>query len=1050
MMSSAKDTPVRRFQRLLRELFQFDCADLDFGIYRIMNHKRDVVEKFITTKLPETIEAELDGGALARQAEANSALAEARQQVVELLGREAIDAEGEIAPALAATPVARVYLDAKARAGTSRSREALETDVYNHLYTFFGRYYQDGDFVSKRRYSRRHRYAVPYNGEEVYLHWANSDQYYIKTAEHFASYQWKSPTGVTVDFRVDSANVEQDNVKGERRYFVPRAADAQWNAGSRTLTVPFAYRPLTRRELKDNGRNNQQEKIIAAALDDLPKRFDDADVLAALVGERHRDANDEPVTHLEHHLRQYTRRNDSDFFIHKDLRGFLARELDFYLKNEVLNLDDLSLAGEQAADGWFQLLQLVKSIGGQIIDFLAQIEGFQKMLWEKRKFVTETNYCVAVRWVPAEFYTGIAANEAQWLEWQSLAIVDEKAGGLFDACATSEERVAYLNLNGTLMLDTTHFDSGFKDRLLGAIDDLDGMTDGLLVESENGQALGLMQGEFGGRIKCIYIDPPYNTDASAILYKNGYKDSSWLSLMANGLSKSKPLLTRNGVVCCAIDDEESWRLRALMQGVFEHELGIVPVRSNPAGRKSRGQFSPAHEYAFFYGSAESKPGSLQKTDKELDRYPLEDEQGRYAWNNLIRHGSGDRRADRPNMFFPIYVDEADRLRVPKMTWDDEAGEYQILEEAKENEVAVWPIRIQEGERIEKRWHRGPDRVASGSHEYRVRRVDGSPGIDIDFKIHLDLQSMPKTWWGDKRYASANLGAKMLKDLFGDRIFDFAKAVGLVEDCLRASVCDEDALILDYFAGSGTTGHAVVNLNREDGGRRRFVLVEMGRHFDTVVLPRLKKIVYSPEWSDGKPARAATREEAERSPRIIKYVRLESYEDALDSIRFDERAGQLQLGDRIEGYLLHYMLKWETKDSETLLNPAQLVSPFEYRLRVHTNGDTVDRPVDVAETFNYLLGLQVRTRRVYLDEDRRYLVFRGETRDAPGRSTVVIWRDTKGWAEPELKRDRRFVAEHGMMDDADNVYVNGMSAIVGARPIEPLFKERMFAGVSDGR
>ena len=102
--------------------------------------------------------------------------------------------------------------------------------------------------------------------------------------------------------------------------------------------------------------------------------------LAALTGEHLRGRDDEPVSRLEHHLKQYTRRNDSDFFIHKDLRGFLSRELDFYLKNEVLNLDNLEAAGEQAADGWFQQMRLIKSVGGGIIDFLAQIEGFQKML----------------------------------------------------------------------------------------------------------------------------------------------------------------------------------------------------------------------------------------------------------------------------------------------------------------------------------------------------------------------------------------------------------------------------------------------------------------------------------------------------------------------------------------------------------------------------------------------------------------------------------------------------------------------------------------------
>ncbi len=1047
-MSTAPTSPLRKFQDLLRELFQFDCADLDFGIYRIMNHKRDVVEEFIAVKLPESIDAELGRGMLAHQAEANAALQEARQQLVESLGADAINPAGDVQPALAGTPVARTYLDARSRSGTNRSRAALESDVYNWLYTFFSRYYQDGDFISKRRYSGNHRYAIPYNGEEVYLHWANSDQYYIKTEEHFHSYQWKSPTGVSVRFHVNVADVEQNNVKSDRRFFLPSITEATWDASDRRLDLPFAYRPLSKAEQADFGSSGLQEKIIARTVAELPRRFDHADVLAALTSERRRDADSDPMTHLEHHLRQYTRRNDSDFFIHKDIRGFLSRELDFFLKNEVLNLDDLADAGEPATEGWFQLLRLVKLIGGQIIDFLAQIEGFQKTLWEKRKFVWETNYCIAVRCVPTEFHAEIAANEPQWEEWRALALVNDSGDTLFDSCETRDERIAYLKMNGTLMVDTAHFDVDFTDRLLASLHNLDGLMDGLVIDSENSQALRFLRGRYEHEIQSVYIDPPYNTDASAILYKNGYKNSSWLSLMSDGLASSRTLLKSSGVVCCAIDDEEGWRLRSLMQATFDRELGVVAVRSNPAGRKSRGQFSPAHEYAFFFGAAESAPGSLRKTKKELDRYPFEDERGRFAWNNLIRHGSNDRREDRPKMFFPIYVHRTGSLRVPDMDWDDDGAEYRIKGNPTTDEVAVWPIRFQDGEKLEKNWHRGPERVSRTLDQYRVRRAEASGRIEIDFKIYLDTQSMPRTWWDDSRYASANLGARAMKDLFGDRIFDFPKAVDLVADCLRAAACDEGATALDYFAGSGTTGHAVVNMNRDDGGQRKFILIEMGRHFDTVMLPRLKKITFCPDWNDGRPSRAITAQEADRSPRLIKYVRLESYEDALDSIEFDERAGQLKLENSIDGYLLKYMLKWETKDSETLLNPAKLANPFDYRLRVHANGDTVDRPVDLAETFNYLLGLEVKTRKVYIDEDRRYLVFRGETREEPGRATVVIWRNTAEWTEADLKRDKAFVADCRIMADADTVYANGLCAIVGARPIEPLFKERMFADVRE--
>ena len=248
-------------------------------------------------------------------------------------------------------------------------------------------------------------------------------------------------------------------------------------------------------------------------------------------------------------------------------------------------------------------------------------------------------------------------------------------------------------------------------------------------------------------------------------------------------------------------------------------------------------------------------------------------------------------------------------------------------------------------------------------------------------------------------------------------------------------------------GSGTTGHAVINLNREDGGQRKFILVEMGEYFDTVLLPRIKKITFAPEWKDGKPERSPTPDEAEWSPRIVKYIRLESYEDALDGIGFDEDAGRLNLEESIDGYLLKYMLNWETKQSETLLNAAKLTRPFDYRLRVHAQGNTRERTADVAETFNYLLGLNVRTRRVYDDDGRRYLVYRGETREAPGKSVAVIWRETEGWTQEDFARDREFVRQKGLDDGVDTVYVNGGSCIPGAKATEPLFKARMFAGVS---
>jgi len=275
------------------------------------------------------------------------------------------------------------------------------------------------------------------------------------------------------------------------------------------------------------------------------------------------------------------------------------------------------------------------------------------------------------------------------------------------------------------------------------------------------------------------------------------------------------------------------------------------------------------------------------------------------------------------------------------------------------------------------------------------------------------------------------------------MFSYPKSVHTVTDAIGAATINLETIILDFFAGSGTTGHAVINLNREDGGQRKFILVEMGDHFDTVLLPRLKKVAFSPEWKKGKTKRPATGEEAQRGPRMIKYFHLEGYEDALNNSGFG-REDELLFG--IEDYMLSYMLQWGTKRSATLLNVAALVRPFDYKLRLNGNGQGVEMPVDLPETFNYLLGLAVRTRRVYYDGKRRYLVYAGSTRE--GRSAVVIWRNTADWTLEDRARDRDFVASNNLAEGADEIWMNGDSIVKGARQLDNLFKERMFASVNE--
>ena len=226
---------------------------------------------------------------------------------------------------------------------------------------------------------------------------------------------------------------------------------------------------------------------------------------------------------------------------------------------------------------------------------------------------------------------------------------------------------------------------------------------------------------------------------------------------------------------------------------------------------------------------------------------------------------------------------------------------------------------------------------------------------------------------------------------------------------------KNAYILDYFAGSGTTGHAVINMNRKDGGTRKYIQIEIGEHFDTVLLPRMKKVAYSPDWKDGKPV------SREGVTQLFKYVRLESYEDTMDSLevapRTAEQANLLESEPELaEDYRLRYALGAETAGSACLLG-KWFSDPFAYTLSVVRDGARREAPVDLPETFNYLIGLDARSRR-RIDG---VLVFAGA--DAERRECAVLWRNLDDMDANAL--DSWFARNRARLPASlDVVWVNG--------------------------
>jgi adenine-specific DNA-methyltransferase len=267
---------------------------------------------------------------------------------------------------------------------------------------------------------------------------------------------------------------------------------------------------------------------------------------------------------------------------------------------------------------------------------------------------------------------------------------------------------------------------------------------------------------------------------------------------------------------------------------------------------------------------------------------------------------------------------------------------------------------------------------------------------------------------------------------------YPKSIHTVGDALFAGGFQDDEVCLDFFGGSGTTGHAVINLNREDDEQRKFVLVEMGEHFDTVLLPRIQKVMFTPEWKDGKPVRMATKEETERTPRLVKVLRLEGYEDALHNLVSDEtlerelpRAKVFK--EKVGGDA--YRLPLEA--SASMLNLAKLEHPFAYIIEILGEDGPHPETVDLVETFNFLYGLHVQRIETWRDDAGKREYRAVKAKNANGRRVLVLWRDMekldpaveRKLLEARLKKDGPF----------DEAWINGDTATPGVQSLDGLFK-----------
>ncbi|MEA3246553.1 MAG: site-specific DNA-methyltransferase [Gemmatimonadota bacterium] len=1023
-----------KLKSLLEELFQLDQPDLDFGLYRVMHAKSAEVRQFLDKELLPQVQAAFAQYQSADKATIEQELTKAIEQA------QALGADPETLPKVK---------ELRARlTGEAVDVKTLEREVYDHLYSFFRRYYSEGDYLAKRVY-KPGVYAIPYEGEEVTLHWANKDQYYIKTSEYLRDYAFRlrpddEANPMRVHFRlVDAAEGEHGNVKvaegNERRFKLAAEQPVVVEGGE--LVIRFTYLADAKKQAE---LNVEAEAAVLAHTETALAEWVTA--LRALAATE----TDPKRTVLAKHLKGYSDRNTFDYFIHKDLGGFLRRELDFYIKNEVMHLDDVESETAPRVEQYLSKIKVVRRIAGKIIDFLAQLEDFQKKLWLKKKFVVETSYCIRLGVIPEEFYPEIAANEKQREEWVRLCAIDEIAGDLMTAAYSVPLTAEFLKGYPSLVVDTRHFEAATVERLLDAIGATALEPDATLFHSENYQALAMMQSRYREQVKCIYLDPPYNTGSDGFSYKDSYQHSSWLTLMDERSVVASSLLASDGATFVSLDDNEQPRLRSLLgeNGAFGGFLAnlVWKKRSSPDARATIGS---VHDHILCYVKDQSDPkaciGRMSLGEERLAGYQNPDGDPRGPWASVDMTGMLPRAT--AEQFYDVLLPSGRTIRPPEgRSWGLAKATFESM--------------------------RADNRIWFGAGGDNVPRIK-------KFLSEANGQVVP-TLWDFSQVGSNDEANGEIADLFGtSSAFQSPKPTRLIRRVLEIAAHTVEAIVLDYFAGSGTTAHAVINLNREGGGRRKFILVEMGDYFDTVLLPRIKKVTFTPEWKDGKPKRLATAEEAERSPRIVKVVRLESYEDALNNLetrRSDTQqllldAPETQGADGLkEQYLLRYMLNVETRGSQSLLNVQAFSDPTAYTLKVKRPGSDESRVVnvDLLETFNWLIGLTVRhiaapqtfSAAFVRDSEGRLRLkdarikqdaagpfwFRTVTGTTPdGRKALVIWRKCTGDAEQDnLVLDEWFTKQGFSAKDSefDAIWVNGGTNLENLKTPDDRWKVRL--------
>ncbi len=378
------------------------------------------------------------------------------------------------------------------------------------------------------------------------------------------------------------------------------------------------------------------------------------------------------------------------------------------------------------------------------------------------------------------------------------------------------------------------------------------LDDNLIIHGDNLYGLKALLPRYTGKVKCIYIDPPYNTGKETWVFNDNVnhpairewlnkevssedmeRHDKWLCMMWPRLNLLKELLSKDGVLICAIDHNEQEHLGLLLREIFpEKEIVCVTVVHNPRGIQGD-NFSYTHEYAYFvFPKSKGLIGQ-----KKIEFETKEEEKGRNENMSNFRNWGGESlRSDAKNCFYPIIVKNNKVIGFGNVLEEGKHPKKRMVKR-KDGSYEIWPI---DKHGVERKWRYARQSAEKIKHLLKAQQKNGNSEFEIE--IGKDFASYRTVWTGN-HYDSNEYGTKFLKSIIPDCPFNFPKSFFTVKECLQA-VCsnNKEAVILDSFAGSGTTAHAVLDMNKEDGGNRKFILLECEDYADSITAERVRRMI----------------------------------------------------------------------------------------------------------------------------------------------------------------------------------------------------------------